>query len=97
MKTLSGKCATFVILALALSLVLSQNGFAKEIPDMKTAECCPQEANQTTGIAGGINGVLAFGCRLNYCLTNWILSDKCNTQQGLCDFSREKPLCELGR
>ncbi|MBI5118970.1 hypothetical protein HZA56_21080 [Candidatus Poribacteria bacterium] len=27
-----------------------------------------------------ITGFLAFGCRLNYRLTNWVLSDKCDIE-----------------
>ncbi|UCD58671.1 MAG: hypothetical protein JSV16_06065 [Candidatus Hydrogenedentota bacterium] len=33
----------------------------------------------TRGIGGLINGFFAFGCRVNYGLTNWILSDKCDS------------------
>ena len=36
-------------------------------------------------IEGFIGGFFALGCKTNYCLTRWILSDKCETDTGECD------------
>lgn len=47
--------------------------------------CCPHsthspsETSRRRGIGERINGFLAFGCRLNYRITDWALSDKCDT------------------
>jgi len=91
----SKKIVLFAIVVLALSLILPQSLAAEEIPEKKAVPCCsPADDASSKGIGKRVNNFLAFGCRLNYRLTNWILSDKCDTQQKLCDFSQEKPLCE---
>ncbi len=43
----------------------------------KSAQCC-QPSQPRQGIVSRINRFLAFGCRLNYQVDNWILSDKCD-------------------
>ena len=41
--------------------------------------CCPPPGSSLPRRTGGpISHILAFGCKLNYCLTNWALSDKCD-------------------
>lgn len=94
MTAIFKKSVIFVIMLLALSLVLPRNVVAQEVSEKKTVHCCPPPEDQSKGIAGRINAFFAFGCCLNYHLTNWILGDKCDTQRELCDFSQEKPLCE---
>ena len=41
----------------------------------------PAECPQSRSLATAINGFFAFGCRINYQLLNWILSDKCEIGQ----------------
>lgn len=58
--------------------------------------CCPHSAHSPSevsrprGIGERINGFLAFGCRLNYRLTDWALSDKCDTKHMRSDSPRKK-------
>jgi len=51
-----------------------------ELPQCsQPAACCATEEKLLPKRIGGpINRFLAFGCRLNYGLTNWALSDKCD-------------------
>jgi hypothetical protein len=95
MKSISKNLAFFAVAVLGLMLILPQNAVAQDIPEKNTAQCCPSEKDSPSrGIATSANRLLAFGCRLNYQLTNWILDDKCNTTSDLCDFSRDTSLCE---
>ena len=62
----------------------------------ETAACCPDPSAchpQKKSIFGAvvvkpINRILAFGCKTNYRVTNWILADRCD----LCREPRECPL-----
>jgi len=81
------------LVAAALFLIISNGALAQTnsaAPDeqiapcqakpalcQNTAPCCqPSQARQ--GIVSRINRFLAFGCRLNYQIDGWILSDKCD-------------------
>lgn len=51
--------------------------------------CCPDSSARRPQkrnsflrrIGNGVTGIFAFGCRINYGLTNWALSDKCDPAQ----------------
>ncbi len=49
----------------------------------RTASCpapaaaSPEPSASRGGPAGLINGFFAFGCRVNYQILDWVLSDKC--------------------
>jgi hypothetical protein len=45
------------------------------VPCQTAAQCC-QPAQSRHGIVSRINRFLGFGCRLNYRIDDWILSDK---------------------
>lgn len=94
MTALFKKSVIFMVMLVALSLLLPQEAVAQEVSEKQAVHCRPRSEGQSTGTTGAINTFLAFGCRLNYRLTTWILGDTCDTQRGLCDFSREQPLCE---
>jgi hypothetical protein len=85
-----------VIMIMGLFAFFPQNLIADQSkPPPNASTCCPpSQAPASEGIGKYINGFFAFGCCLNYRLTDWILSDKCDAQQRLCDFSQDKPLCE---
>ena len=84
-----------IIAAVGFVVLLPQSSAAQEVPGKKMVQCRPSAENSPShGIGKRINDLLAFGCCLNHCITDWILSDKCDTRPDLCDFSREKPLCE---
>ncbi len=67
--------------------------------------CCshstqsPSEVSRRRGIGERITGFLAFGCRLNYRLTDWALSDKCDTNRLHAGSPCKKAVaeCALGR
>ena len=45
-----------------------------------SSPCCSHtKSSPHKGIGSLVNGFFAFGCKVNYGLTNWILSDKCDT------------------
>ena len=84
-------CIAFV--AVAFSMTISGGALAQEnavAPDeqttsfpMKPASCqntaqCCQPSQPHAGIISRVNRFLAFGCRLNYQIDNWILGDKCD-------------------
>ena len=49
-------------------------------PGHHPARCCSHaKSSPHKGIGARINCFLAFGCKINYGLTNWVLSDKCDT------------------
>lgn len=49
-------------------------------PGHHSPPCCsPSKKFLPKRIGARINCFLAFGCKINYGLTNWILSDKCDT------------------
>jgi len=51
-------------------------------PCTDSPACCPPPGSSLPRRTGGpISHILAFGCKLNYGLTNWILSDKCDIGQ----------------
>ena len=48
-------------------------------PCTNSPACCPPPGSSLPRRTGGpISHILAFGCKLNYSLTNWILADKCD-------------------
>ncbi|NQU09063.1 MAG: hypothetical protein HQ583_10895, partial [Candidatus Abyssubacteria bacterium] len=40
--------------------------------------CSPSKKSLPKGIGSLVNGFFAFGCKINYGLTDWVLSDKCD-------------------
>ena len=53
------------------------------------APCCPAMKESSSNSNGGfIGGFLAFGSRVNYWLTGWILGDKRDIEMRQCDESQ---------
>ncbi len=87
------KVASIAVAVTALFLIISSGSFAqtntvateeqvtpcqnKPSFCQNPAPCC-QPSQPCRGIVGRINRFLSFGCRLNYQIDNWILSDKCD-------------------
>jgi hypothetical protein len=95
MSNISKLCVISAVVLLGFLVLPHQAPAAPDGAREQTVECChPLEKSPPTGIGGRINAFLAFGCCLNYRLTNWILDEKCDTQPNPCDFSRDKSLCE---
>ncbi|RJP72126.1 MAG: hypothetical protein C4532_06465 [Candidatus Abyssobacteria bacterium SURF_17] len=59
---------------------------SKDMAGGRVASCCQAaacsrhepERSQTQKLGCPITSFLSFGCKVNYGLTNWILSDKCD-------------------
>lgn len=87
------KVTCIALVAAALLLIISNGAVAQAnsaAPGEQVGPCqtqpahcenaapCCQPSQPRRGIVGCINRFLAFGCRLNYQIDNWILSDKCD-------------------
>ena len=67
----------------------------KPLPrDRAEPRCSAPEIRGSMGPGRLVGDFLAFGCRLNYRLTDWILGDKCDCPETQCNRQPAGTLCD---